>query len=198
MRLGLPRQGEVDPSRGLLRGWQTASKIVAALGVLVLAAALIYAWLSGVELEKLAALGYPGIFVLGFLSAASVLLPVPGLVMAAAAGALWQPALVGLAGGLGAATGELVGYAAGRAGEAPLKARMGGRWHTAEAWLGRFGFWTILVVAAIPNPFFDALGLAAGALAYPLSRFWLAAALGNSLKYVSVAYLGGSITWPLG
>jgi membrane protein YqaA with SNARE-associated domain len=149
------------------------------------------------ELERLRALGYPGTFLVAFLAAATVLVPLPGFVVIAGAGALLHPALVGLVAGLGAATGELVGYTAGRAGRAALTGRRGDRWHTAETWLRRFGFWSILALAAVPNPFFDALGLAAGALAYPTGRFWLASALGNSLKYVAIAYAGGSIPWPL-
>lgn len=191
-------QGEVQHAQGRRVDWGTVGKALAALGIVALATALIYAWRSGVELERLGALGYPGAFLVAFLAAATVLVPVPGFVVIAGAGAIWHPALVGLAAGLGAATGELVGFAAGRTGRAALKGRRGDRWQTAETWLRRFGFWAILALAALPNPFFDALGLAAGALAYPPGRFWLASALGNSLKHVTIAYIGGSIAWPLG
>lgn len=171
---------------------------LALLGVAVLAAALLYAWRSELNIRSLGAIGYPGVFLLSFLSSATVLVPLPGFLASAGGGAVWNPAMVGLAAGLGAASGELLGFAAGRVGRASIKGRLGARWNTAEKCLGRFGFWAVLALATIPNPLFDAIGLAAGALAYPAGRFWLAAALGNCLKYVAFAHLGGMVTWPIG
>lgn len=188
----------VSLAKGAGRGSGTALKALALLGVAVLAAAMVYAWHSELDLRSLSGFGYPGVFLLAFLSAATVLVPVPGLLATAAGGALWNPAVVGLAAGLGAATGELIGYAAGRAGRVSIKGRLGRRWQAAEKYLGRFGFWAILALAIIPNPVFDALGLTAGVLAYPAGRFWIAAAIGNCLKYTAFAHLGGMLTWPIG
>ncbi len=198
MRLEQTYQSEVSRAKGAGRGWGTLLMALALLGIAVLAAALVYAWHSELDLRSLGAFGYPGVFLLAFLSAATVLVPVPGLLATTAGGALWNPAILGLAAGLGAASGEVIGYAAGRAGRLSLQGRLGGRCQTAEKCLGRFGFWAILALATIPNPVFDVIGLAAGALAYPASRFWLAAAIGNCLKYTAFAHLGGMLTWPIG
>ena len=194
MRLEEAVQVEVAHGSGHLNGWKTGVKALAVLGVIALASALIYAWLSEIDLRSLEALGYPGVFLLSFLAAATVLVPVPGLLATIGAGAFLNPAAIGLVAGLGAASGELVGYAAGRAGRATIKSHMGQKWHKAEFYLGRFGFWAILALAVVPNPFFDAIGLVAGALAYPVARFWIAAAIGNCVKYMAMAYLGGVIT----
>ncbi|MDP2659690.1 MAG: VTT domain-containing protein [Dehalococcoidia bacterium] len=178
--------------------WAAVGKVSAVVGAIALTGAAVYAWLSGMDPKDLAALGYPGIFLLAFLSSATVLVPIPGLAVILGAGAIWQPLAVGVIGGLGAAAGEMTGYFVGRAGLSTLRASKGDRWHAADQWLRRFGFWAILVVAAVPNPFFDALGLAAGALLYPVGRFWLAAAAGNCVKYTAFALLGSSIAWPIG
>lgn len=162
-----------------------------AAALLLLAAGGLYAYRSGVQPQQLAALGYPGVFLVMFLSGSSILFPAPGLAAVLAAGVVWNPVLVGMSAGLGNATGELTGYLAARAGAAALKGREPPRWwNMLREWLTRHGFLAILLLAMIPNPTFDVVGLLAGSLGYPPRRFWLACALGNSLKYVAVAYLG--------
>jgi membrane protein YqaA with SNARE-associated domain len=100
--------------------------------------------------------------------------------------------------GLGNATGELVGYAAGRIGAVALAGRKAPRWWlVAKGWLGRYGFFAILAMALVPNPLFDVIGLLAGSMRYPMRRFWLACLVGNSAKYLALAYLGGVVPWPL-
>lgn len=159
-------------------------------------------WRTGMRPESLAALGYPGIALVMMISGASLFLSGPAQATVLGAGALWNPILVGLAAGLGNATGELVGYAAGRAGAkgaAALTDRTPPRWWgVLKGWLARYGFFAILVLAMVPNPVFDAVGILAGSLGYPMQRFWLAAAIGNTIKYIGVAYLGGAASFWLG
>ncbi len=166
-----------------------AGAVIAFVGLVV---AGVYAWRTGSRPEDLASLGYPGVFLMMALSGASIFLPAPGQAAILAAGALWSPVLVGIAAGLGNATGELTGYLAGRAGASVLSGRKAPRcWSGLRGMLRRHGFLAVLGLALIPNPAFDAIGLLAGSLAYPpIRRFWLACALGNSAKYVGVAYLG--------
>lgn len=169
---------------------------VAAVLLIALLLFALYAWRTGASLEELAALGYPGVFLVMLLSGASVFFPAPGQASVLAAGAVWNPVLVGIAGGLGNSVGELVGYAAGLAGVSTLERRALPRWWAMlQGWLSRYGFFAVLVLAMIPNPAFDAVGLLAGSLRYPVRRFWLACALGNSLKYTVVAFLGDAASW---
>jgi membrane protein YqaA with SNARE-associated domain len=179
-------QTPVDGSTG---GKRLAAVVL--VGVLTLAAAGVYAWRSGARVEDLAGLGYPGVFLVMVLSGASVFFPAPGQAAIFAAGALWNPYLVGLAAGLGNAVGELTGYAAGRAGAGVLgEKRLPGWWGTLKGILNRYGFFGILALALIPNPAFDAVGILAGSLGFPIRRFWLACAIGNSVKYALLANLG--------
>jgi uncharacterized membrane protein YdjX (TVP38/TMEM64 family) len=69
-------------------------------------------------------------------------------------------------------------------------------WSFLRRWLYSWGFFAILALAVLPNPIFDALGLLAGSMGYSAKRFWLACMLGNSVKYIAAAYLGGAVNWP--
>ena len=40
--------------------------------------------------------------------------------------------------------------------------------------------------------FFDVAGILAGSLGYPPGKFWLACAIGNTIKYTTLALLGSS------
>jgi membrane protein YqaA with SNARE-associated domain len=154
---------------------------------------------GGVAPAAFATLGYPGIFLLMALGSASVFLPTPGFVAVIAAGAVANPFLVAVVAGLGSATSELARYAAGRAGSgllgSPRACRLG-RW-LAPA-LARHGIAAIVVLAFLPNPAFDAVGLLAGALGFPARPFWLACALGKAARFVLLAYLGDAALAALG
>jgi uncharacterized membrane protein YdjX (TVP38/TMEM64 family) len=177
----------------------TLRKLAIVGGILLLASALGYAAIVRPDVSSLAAFGYPGVTILMFFSSGSILFPAPGFAAVLAAGTVWNPVLVGLFAGLGAATGELAGYLVGHGGKRILSLNEGARWRRARGWLERHGFLAILAFALVPNPFFDVIGVLAGSLAYPVRRFWLACLIGNCVKYVAMAVLGGSaITWWLG
>jgi len=60
----------------------------------------------------------------------------------------------------------------------------------------RNGALTVFVLSAIPNPFFDLAGIAAGVLRYPIARFLLFCWLGKTIKTVAFAFAGAySITF---
>lgn len=166
--------------------------IAAVILVLLLVAVVGFAALRGADVQSLATLGYPGVAILMFLSSSTVLFPAPGFAAVLAAGTVWNPLLVGVAGGVGAATGELSGYLLGVGGTSVLRLHQDRRWRRVHDWLERYGLASVLLLASIPNPLFDILGVVAGSLAFPVRRFWLACAVGNSLKYVALAYLANS------
>src|SRR4030042_6955298 len=60
---------------------------------------------------ELAAIGYPGIFLVSLLGNATIVLPAPSLALVFAMGSALPPISVGLAAGAGEALGELTGYA---------------------------------------------------------------------------------------
>lgn len=137
---------------------------------------------------EMAAVGYPGIFLVSLLGNATIVFPAPSLALVFAMGSALPPLFVGLAAGAGEALGELSGYAAGFGGRAVIEDRKS--FQRLEAWMKRAGGITIFVLSAIPNPFVDLAGMAAGALRYPIWRFLLACWLGKTLKTTLVAWAG--------
>ena len=169
----------------------TALRAVALLAVIAIT---VFIYSIRDQAEQLQGYGYPGIFVLSLLSNATIILPAPGIAITFAAGGVFDPLWVGVAAGTGAALGELTGYVAGYSGRgvlegAPIYRRL-------LELTRRFGNWTILVLAIIPNPFFDVAGAAAGALRMPVRTFLLWATIGKLLKMWIFAYAGAlSVDW---
>lgn len=145
---------------------------------------------------ELAIYGYPGIFLIAFMTNATVLLPAPGIAVVFAMGAIFHPVGVALAAGAGGALGELSGYLAGFSGQAVVEqTKMYTRLH---AWIQQRGFWAVLVLAALPNPFFDVAGVAAGILKMPLKTFLFAVWIGVTIKMFLFAWVGStSLAWLL-
>jgi len=140
------------------------------------------------QFAEMAAIGYPGIFLVSLLGNATIVLPAPSLALVFAMGSALPPLFVGLAAGAGEALGELTGYVAGIGGRAVTGDQK--TFQRLEAWMERAGGITIFVLSMVPNPFFDLAGIAAGALHYPVGRFLLACWLGKSLKTILVAWAG--------
>jgi uncharacterized membrane protein YdjX (TVP38/TMEM64 family) len=140
------------------------------------------------DLARLAAYGYPGIFVVTLLSSATVVMPVPGLALVFAAGASFNPLLVGLVAGIGAGLGEITGYLVGYSGRGTVENRES--YGRIRRWMERYGAWVVFAMATIPNPVFDIAGITAGVMRIPVGLFLLAACAGNVLKATVVAFAG--------
>jgi len=164
-----------------------------------LAVVAIIVWIFSIrdKASELAAFGYPGIFVISILANATVLLPAPGVAVVFAMGAMggaFNPLFLGIVAGLGGAIGELSGYLAGYSGQAVIENR--DIYKKIHPFIEKYGPATIFVLAAIPNPFFDLGGIAAGALKMPMRTFLLWCTLGKILKMMAFAYAGAySINW---
>jgi uncharacterized membrane protein YdjX (TVP38/TMEM64 family) len=143
------------------------------------------------QIQNLKHLGYGGIFVLSILANATLILPVPGVVLTTAMGAIFNPFWVAIAAGLGAAIGEITGYLAGYSGQIIVDQT---EWYDRlTRWMKRYGNITILVMATIPNPFFDLAGMAAGMLKLPLPRFLFWCSVGKIIKMLAFAYSGATL-----
>lgn len=165
-------------------------------GISFLAVIAISIWIYGIkdQAAQLAAYGYPGIFIIAMLANATVFLPAPGVAVVFAMGSIFSPWLVALFAGTGAAIGELVGYLAGYSGQGIVEnTQMFAR---IEPWVRRYGLFAIFILAALPNPFFDIAGVAAGILKIPIGKFFIACWLGQLIKMFAFAYAGSvSISW---
>ena len=147
------------------RGWfrRNFRYLVALILVLVIMGGILWVyWRFPEKIEELEAYGYLGAFLVSAISAATIVVPVPGLIVIFTLGAMLNPWLVGLISGLGGTLGELTGYLLGYSGGAAIKNMK--VYQRLEDWMKRWGGITILVLAAIPNPVFDIAGAVAGAL----------------------------------
>src|SRR4030042_3766058 len=143
------------------------------------------------EVQKIASFGYGGIFIRSLLTNATLILPLPGVVFTSAMGAVFNPFWVAIAAGTGAALGETTGYLAGFSGQIIIDRK---EWYeTLTKWMRKYGNLTVMVMAIIPNPFFDLAGMAAGMLKIPFFRFLFWCSLGKIIKMLLFAYTGASI-----
>mgnify|MGYP005814447613 CR=1 FL=1 len=143
------------------------------------------------KISQIGAYGYPGIFVLSIFANATVIFPVPGVLITTVMGTVFNPFWVAVAAGSGAALGETSGYLLGFSGQAVIPDTP--RYKRLVEWMKKYGDITILVLAAIPNPAFDVAGMISGALKMPYFRFLLFTCLGKILKMLVFAYTGSTL-----
>lgn len=132
--------------------------------------------------------GYFGAFLISLMASAVVIIPVPGLPVIFVLGAILNPFIVGLMVGLAEPIGELTGYMAGYSGRITLENRR--FYNRLEDWMKRRGSLVLFGFSAIPNPFTDFAGIAAGALRYPVWKFLFVLLLGKTVKGMLVAFAG--------
>ena len=184
----------VDSSARTPFDWKTTILRVLALVAVVGITVLVFSIRDRVE--EFAAFGYPGIFLIALLANATVFLPAPGVAVVFAMGAIFNPIFVGLAAGTGGALGELSGYLAGYSGQAVVE-RMD-IYNRIDPWIKKYGGWAILILSAVPNPFFDIAGVAAGMSKMPMPRFLFFCWLGQLIKMTLFALAGAySLNWIL-
>jgi membrane protein YqaA with SNARE-associated domain len=140
------------------------------------------------KIKELETYGYLGAFIIAALSAATIIVPVPGLLIIFTLGAVLNPLLLGVISGIGGTLGELTGYLLGYSGRAAIQNIK--LYRRMEYWMRRWGGITLLVLAAIPNPVFDVAGAVAGALRFPVWKFCLYGGIGRIIKHTLVAYAG--------
>lgn len=164
------------------------TNILRILALSAVVAITVYIFSIRERVEQFAAFGYPGIFLIALLANATVLLPAPGVAVIYAMGAIFNPLGVGLAAGTGGAIGELSGYLAGFSGQAVVE-RMDA-YNRIKPWVDKYGGWAIMVLSAIPNPFFDIAGIAAGIAKMPIQNFLLFTWIGQLIKMTLFALAG--------
>ena len=158
--------------------------------------------------ERFRTFGYSGVFLANLASTATVFIPVPGLTAVGQAliiqqGDILNPVFVGLLGGTGMALGEVTAYAAGTVGSEvvqdegiqaprlvrPLVERI---IHYVDWLMDHYGFATLLVLSAIPNPAFELAGITAGASRMNFWRFMAAVLIGKNIRGLMLAFLGNA------
>jgi len=140
------------------------------------------------RITQLKGYGYLGAFLISLILNATIVLPAGNILILAILGATLPSAtMVGLAGGVGAAIGEMTGYMAGYSGQAIVQRQK--VYANLEGWVKKWGAVTIFLLSVVPF-FFDLAGIAAGVLRFPLWKFLLACWLGRTILYIVIALAG--------
>jgi membrane protein YqaA with SNARE-associated domain len=185
-----------ERDKGEARGSWVRNRLLPILGlvlVIVVVAGVFLFFRSYPErIEALEGYGYMGVFFISVLLNATIVLPAGNFLVLATMGAVLPSAtLVGLVGGLGAAVGEMTGYAAGYSGQAIVTRQ---RVYTRlKGWVQRWGMLTIFILSIVPFVF-DLAGIAAGVVRFPLWKFFIACWLGRTILYLVIAW-GGALGW---
>ena len=164
--------------------WVRVATAALVVGVVILGIVLFAMGRLGTE-----SIGFPSIWVISFIGASSIFLPVPGLLalcIGASPAVGLNPIQLGLVVASAETLGEMTGYLAGISGAGLLERN---RWYTRfKWWLNRKGGVPLFILATIPNPVFDLLGIAAGAARYPVHKFLGIVFVGKSIKSIGIAY----------
>jgi uncharacterized membrane protein YdjX (TVP38/TMEM64 family) len=169
----------------------TKRRFLSAAILLGVAGLTVFLIINRHRIHEFESFGYPGIFLVALLANATVLIPLPGLMVTTAMGAVFNPFWVAIAAGLGAGLGEFSGYMVGFSGRDLVNKTP---WHnTVDGWIKKYGMWVILVLAIIPNPAFDLVGFSAGVLKIPIWKFLIATCCGNILKMMIFSFGGAGV-----
>ena len=144
------------------------------------------------EVARLDELSYLRAFLIAMISSATIILPMPSMMLIFALGRTFNPALVGLVAATGGAIGEIIGYLVGLSGHRAIASRK--IYLRTEKWVQRWGMIAIFVFAVFPFFPIDIVGITAGTLRFPMWKFLLAAFLGKAVLYSGMA-LSGSWDW---
>jgi uncharacterized membrane protein YdjX (TVP38/TMEM64 family) len=177
--------------------WRLEYTLLAVSAVLITGLALLF-FLADISLTQLNQYGYVGLFAISLISAASIVLPMPGAAAITGAGAVLDPVLgiptpimVGLVAGPAEAIGELTGYAAGYGGSSLFRGRK--MYPRIKAWMQKRGILTMFLLSSFPNPLVDVAGVAAGAVQMQLRRFLIGVLAGKIFKNIYLAAGGLAI-----
>ena len=181
----VPRHHSLVLSLNLALGWLVSTWRGRLIIVAVIAAISISAFFlqDRISVDRL---GYGAVAGAVLLASGGLVVPVPHLLTTCGAATALNPAVVAIIAGLAGTVGELTGYFLGYSGSAVLERRR--FYHRVEGWMRRRGWLILFLISAVPNPLFDVAGIAAGALRYPLWRYFVAVGLGKQVKFFIVAY----------
>lgn len=134
-------------------------------------------------------LGYPGIFIINCIGSLAIGIPLPTFIVVFVFGAILNPWLVGLAGGLGSATGTLLAYSIGRGSGETIKKRIG--WmRKAEERSKKFGMFPVMIFLSFTAILTDQMGIFAGIVKYDVKKFYLANIIGKVALHTIIAFMG--------
>lgn len=169
------------------------------VALLLAAAAFLLVLLLPRQGVENAAVGHGALFLFSLFTG---VFPGPTTAAVFLAGDILNPLIAALVAAVGSTMGESTSYAAGFGSHAIVEdlsnssrrlERFGwyrrmAKW--TESHISTHPFLTIFLVGAVPNPFMDLTGFAAGRVGYAFWRFIAAILLGKIVRFIAVAFLG--------
>jgi len=145
--------------------------------------------------KEASSLGLFGLFVINFVSSATFFVPAPAFLTVITGGNLYHPILVAVIAAFGAGLGDMLGFIFGHSGRKLTKKKLDKHMtiRFLEKHFHRHGVLLIFLMAIIPNPFFDAIGILAGVVNYPAFRFFAIILVGRFLRYWVLAQVGSKL-----
>lgn len=140
-------------------------------------------------------LGLLGLFIVNFISSATFFVSAPAFLTIIAGGNLYSPILVAIIAAGGACLGDMLGFAFGHSGRKLTKKKLD-RYKSIrflEKHFHRHGALIIFIIAIIPNPFFDVVGILAGVLNYSPVKFFTVMLVGRFIRYWVLAQVGSTL-----
>lgn len=170
--------------------WIAALVIV----VVVFISVVFWAITSGMTEETWKSVGYPSAFLLGLIGAASIIIPVPTTVvlLAIAGFRIFDPTLLALAFGFGAAIGQLTSYVVGYAGRMVVGKKHKRRFDAMLKIFERYGMIAVFFFALTPLPD-SLLFIPMGFVHYSVWRIFVAAVAGKITMSLIITHVGGAI-----
>ncbi len=187
----------LDKLKGTLKRWGFWIGVLTIALTFGLAIMVVLYWEN---FQEFAGFSYMGLFFISTIGGATVIIPVPSLVVQFSMGAVLNPAIVGAAAGLGSGIGGTLVYLFGRGGRrmfsgfdfaSPMSDRAILRW-TARImrWAQHRGSLVVFLMSAVLNPIFFPMAFAMGASRFKLWKFFIMCWAGNTVKSMIIAYLG--------
>ncbi len=181
---------EIAPSQG--------SEKLKAAGVVAFFLLFFYVVFTHQEFIKGLVSGYGllGLFVASIVANATIFLPMPidllFLGLSAETLGPGQVVIVAIVLGAGAAIGEMTAYITGTLGSKAIKGLGVKEFEKLEQIrekIGEKGMWFIFIGALVPFPF-DLIGISAGLIRYDWKKFFIAALLGKTGRYILIGLAG--------
>jgi len=133
--------------------------------------------------------GLIGVFLIGFLSSFTLFIPSPAFFVVFLLGSVINPLPLGIAAGLGSATGELTSYYAGYSVNFMAKKYRKKFMHIEKIFQKYKAPIIIFIFSATPLPF-DIVGIFCGTVRYSVRKFFIATLAGKLVKFTVIAYAG--------
>ena len=177
-----------SPPRSVRFGIRLRERLFSALVLLAVVAVTVVIFLNRERISELGNYGYLGVFMVSLISSATIILPIPSMLLLFAFGSVLNPMVVGVVASTGGTLGEIAAFWLGRSGR---KLAVGDRiYERAERWVRRYGMAAVFVFAIVPPLPIDIAGAAAGALRLPLWKFVVPCFAGKMLLYTAMALAG--------